>query len=231
MATTDAPIEPRFARVAAAIGDPTRARMLSVLLAGNSLPAGEIARAAGITPSTASEHLRLLVDEGLVAAHSQGRHRYFRVKNADVARALETLSVVAAGTDVAEKWLREPYRRLKYARSCYHHLAGELGVSLLDALIWRRALTACEQGYALTPTGEAWLQDIGISPPRRSSERYAYACLDWSERRDHLAGRLATAMLDHFLERRWLVRGNHPRSLEVTPQGKRLLLARLRSDT
>jgi DNA-binding transcriptional ArsR family regulator len=228
MKTKSAPVEPRFARVAAAIGEPTRARMLSILLAGKSLPAGEIAHAAGITPSTASEHLRLLVDEGLVVAHSQGRHRYFRVKDADVARALETLAVVAAGTDVPEKWEREPYRHLKYARSCYRHLAGELGVRLLDALISRDALIVSRQGgYDLTRDGEAWLAEIGISVPRRSGERYAYPCLDWSQRRDHLAGRLASAMLDHFLERRWLVRGDHPRSLELTPQGRRLLLSRL----
>jgi DNA-binding transcriptional ArsR family regulator len=228
MATTAAPVEPRFARVASAIGDPTRARMLSILLGGSSLPAGEIARAAGISPSTASEHLRMLADEGLVDADSRGRHRYFRVKNADVARALETLSVVAVGTDATETWLREPYRRLKYARSCYHHLAGELGVELLESLILRRALIASKQGYELTRKGQAWLVEIGIPPPRHSGERYAYACPDWSERRDHLAGRLATVMLDHFLERRWLVRGNHPRSLKITPQGKRLLLPRLR---
>jgi DNA-binding transcriptional ArsR family regulator len=228
MTSKAAPLEPRFARVAAAIGDPTRARMLSVLLVGSSLPAGEIARAAGISASSASEHLRLLVNEGLVDARSQGRHRYFRVKNAEVARALEALAVVAAGSDAAEKWSREPYRQLKYARSCYHHLAGELGVQLLESLISRRALTASEEGYKLTRNGEAWLAQIGIVPPQRSAERYAYACLDWSERRDHLAGRLATVMLDHFLERRWLVRGDHPRSLKITPQGSRLLLSRLR---
>ncbi len=228
MAAIAAPVEPRFARVASAIGDPTRARMLSILLGGSSLPAGEIARAAGISPSTASEHLRMLADAGLVDVASRGRHRYFRIKNADVARALETLSAVAVGTDAAEKWLREPYRRLKYARSCYRHLAGELGVELLESLISRRALIASEQGYELTPKGRAWLAEIGISPPSHSDERYAYACPDWSERRDHLAGRLATVMLDHFLERRWLVRGDHPRSLKITPQGTRLLLPRLR---
>jgi len=205
--------------------------MLSILLGGSSLPAGEIARAAGISASAASEHLRLLVDEGLVVAHSQGRHRYFRVKDADVARALETLSVVAAGTDTSEKWQREPYRPLKYARSCYRHLAGELGVQLLESLISRRVLIASEQGYALTPNGQSWLEEIGIPPPPRSGERYAYACLDWSERRDHLAGQLATVMLDHFLERRWLVRGDHPRSLKITPQGRRLLLPRLRPES
>jgi len=169
----------------------------------------------------------MLADEGLVDADSRGRHRYFRVKNADVARALETLSVVAAGTDAAEKWLRGPYKRLQYARSCYRHLAGELGVRLLESLILGRALIASERGYELTRKGRAWLAEIGLPPPRHCGERYAYACLDWSEKRDHLAGHLATALLDHFLERHWLVHGDHPRSLEITPHGRRLLLPRL----
>ena len=218
-------VEPRFARIAAAIGDPTRARMLSALIGGVSLPAGEIAQAAGISASTASEHLAMLVNEGLVAVHPQGRHRYFRVKDADVAHALEALSLVAERTSGGDKWLREPLRPLKHARSCYRHLAGELGVRLHDALLARRCLAAGRQGYELTPAGRVWLECIGMEPVvPRSGERFAYPCVDVSERRDHLSGRFATGLLDHFMARRWLARVGESRALKVTPQGARRLL-------
>lgn len=219
-------IEPRFARIAAAIGDPTRARMLSVLLGGVSLPAGEIAKAAGVNASTASAHLARLSEEGLVAIEARGRHRYFRVSDADVARALEALALVAERTSAADKWLRAPYRPLKYARTCYRHLAGELGVRLLQALLARGHLASGERGYELTAAGRAWLEEIGLheKPPAARIERYAYPCLDWSERRDHLAGRLATSLLDHFMARRWLAQAPQSRALKVTPQGRRTLL-------
>ena len=218
-------VEPRFARIAAAMGDPTRARMLSVLMNGVSLPAGEIARAAGVNASTASQHLALLADEGLVAMHAQGRHRYFRVKDVEVAHALEALSVVAERASDGEKWRREPFRPLKYARTCYRHLAGELGVRLLEMLVARGCLKAGRQGYEITPAGSAWLEEIGMEAGGATGgERYAFPCLDWSERREHLAGRLATGLLDHFMARRWLVRVPQSRALKLTPQGTRTLL-------
>jgi DNA-binding transcriptional ArsR family regulator len=217
-------VQPRFARVAAAIGDPTRACMLGALMDGASRPAGEIAQAAGVHPSTASGHLARLVDEGLVTVRVQGRHRYYRVSDPDVARALEALSVLAERTSVADKWQREPYRSLKAARTCYRHLAGELGVRLFQALHARGCMAGGEEGYDLTDAGRRWLEEIGLEAPPAPGERFAYPCLDWSERRSHLAGRLATSLLDHFLERRWLVRAPQSRALRVTPQGKRTLL-------
>ena len=203
-------VEPRFARIAAMIGDPTRARMLGALLGGACLPAGEIAQAAGVNASTASGHLAKLVDEGLVAVEPQGRHRYYRVANGDVAHVLEALSIVAERPSAADKWQREPYRSLKFARTCYRHLAGELGVQVFDA--YRRG-------------GPAWLETIGLdAAPGAHGERDAYPCLDWSERRHHLAGRLASSLLDHFLERRWLARTPQSRALRLTPHGRRALL-------
>jgi DNA-binding transcriptional ArsR family regulator len=218
------PVEPRFARIAASIGDPTRARMLATLLTGEQLPAGDIARVAGVNPSTASEHLAKLVHEGIIAVEARGRHRYFRVANADVARALEALSLVAERSASDAKWLREPYHSLKHARTCYRHLAGELGVDLLRSLLTHRRLVAGEHGYEITRQGRSWLASIGVDAEASlRAERYAYPCLDWSERRDHMAGRLATALLDHFMTKRWLVRVNDTRALRVTPEGKRNL--------
>jgi DNA-binding transcriptional ArsR family regulator len=221
-------VEPRFARIAASIGDPTRARMLAALLGGEALPSGDIARAAGVNPSTASEHLAKLVHAGLIAVEPRGRHRYFRVADADVARALEALSLVAERGGAHAKWLREPYRSLKHARTCYRHLAGELGVELLRSLLARRRLVVSEGGYEVTRGGRAWLESIGVDPAAAlRGERYAYACLDWSERRDHLAGRLATALLDQFVAKRWLVRVDGTRALRLTPEGRRRLPALL----
>lgn len=221
-------VEPRFARIAAAIGDSTRARMLGALMDGASLPAGEIAQAAGVNPSTASGHLARLIDEGLVAVQPQGRHRYYRVRDADVARAVEALSVVAERSSVGAKWLREPYRPLKFARTCYRHLAGELGVRLHRALVTCKGLVGTGDGYEVTAAGRSWLRDIGLDPAGIArGERYAYPCLDWSERRHHLAGRLATSLLEHFIERRWLVHTPGTRALRLTPQGRGTLLTRL----
>lgn len=220
-------VEPRFARIATAIGDPTRARMLGALMDGTSLPAGEIAQAAGISASTASGHLARLVDEGLVAVRMQGRHRYYRVSDADVARALEALSVVAERASADDKWQREPYRQLKFARTCYRHLAGELGVRVMHSLVTRGHLVGGEDGYALSEAGRSWLEKIGMEAPPAPGERFAYSCLDWSERRHHLSGRLATSLLDHFVARRWLVRVPQTRALKLTPQGRRTLLTLL----
>jgi DNA-binding transcriptional ArsR family regulator len=219
-------IEPWFARIAASIGDPTRARMLGVLMTGEQLPSGEIAQAAGVNPSTASEHLGKLVHEGLVAVEARGRHRYFRVADGDVARALEALSLVAERTAASDKWRTEPFQPLKHARTCYRHLAGELGVRLLRSMLDRRRLIAGERGYEITPAGGAWLAQLGIDPKGPThGERYAYPCLDWSERRDHMAGKLATTLLDHFMERRWLARLPQSRALKVTPEGQRIFAA------
>ena len=221
-------IEPRFARIAACMGDPTRARMLGALLDGATLPAGEIARAASVNASTASAHLAKLAAEGLVVVEAQGRHRYFRLADADVARALEALATVAQRSRPDDKWLRDAYRPLKAARTCYRHLAGELGVRLHDTLVHGGRLVASPNGYVATEAGRAWLDQLGIDAHAAlRGDRYAFACLDWSERRDHLAGRLATALLDHFMDRRWLARARDSRALTLTAEGRRCLLPQL----
>ena len=218
--------EPRFARVAAMIGDPTRARMLAVLLGGSYFSAGEIARAAGVTPQTASSHLAKLIEAEMVALRVQGRHRYFRLADGDIAHALEALSLLAERNTLADKWSRGAYRPLKHARSCYGHMAGELGVRLLDALIARGYITPEEGHYQLTDAGRGWLHSIGVdeSGSVRNDRRYAYPCLDWSERRDHLAGVLAIALLDRFVAQGWLARTPDSRALNVTVAGQRMLM-------
>ena len=219
--------EPRFARVASVIADPSRARMLALLLGGEARSAGELARAVSITPQTASTHLAQLLDAGLVKLRTQGRHRYFTLTDADVAHMLEALSFVAERDTVKTRWDTPAYKPLKYARSCYCHLAGELGVAQRDALLVQRVLvTRDDQSLALSDDAAIWLRDAqfdegAIASLQRGStgKRFAYSCMDWSERREHLAGALATTLLAHYIERGWLRKSPGNRALTVTPKG------------
>lgn len=215
--------EPRFARIAAMIGDPTRARMLAALMGGQYLAAGELAEVAGVTAQTASTHLTQLVDNELVVVRTQGRHRYFRLADADIGHALEALSLVAERAGSADRWNHGAYKPLKAARTCYSHLAGELGVALFDGLLARGTLAPRDGQFVLTDVGRHELQALGVALPAGGSKRQAYACLDWSERRDHLAGSLAVSLLDHAIAHGWLRRVAGSRALTLTPDGRRAL--------
>ena len=224
--------EPRFARIAAMIGDPTRSRMLALLLDGAMLTAGEIAQSADVTPQTASAHLAKLVDAELIAVRTQGRHRYFKLADGDVAHALEALAVVADKTlpmhPIRSAWARDAMKPLRHARTCYGHLAGQLGVCLHDTLVEQRVI-GLDGGRR--PVDPRWLASIGFDAHgvASSTRGLAYPCVDWSERRDHFAGPLAVGLLEHFLERRWLVRDAGSRALKAGPVTHRVfdaLLAR-----
>jgi DNA-binding transcriptional ArsR family regulator len=229
-APSGSPHEPRLAHVAALVADATRARMLAYLLSGEYASAGELARAASVGAATASAHLARLVESGLLACEPRGRHRYFRIADADVAHALEALAMVAERSTHERSWSAPARMRLREARCCYGHLAGRRGVALLQRMLARGWLALAPDGYALTPDGAAGLAELGLdatawlqAPPRR---RAAYPCLDWSERRDHLAGPLATSLLSHFVARGWLRREPGERALTLTPPGQ-LALASL----
>jgi DNA-binding transcriptional ArsR family regulator len=209
------------------IADPSRARMLALLLGGEARAAGELARAVGITAQTASGHLAQLLDAGLVARRDQGRHHYYSLADADVAHLLESLSMLTERDAVRSRWDAPAYKPLKFARSCYCHLAGELGVRQFDALIARRVLVATESGaFKLGDGAAAWLPTArwsgeNVAALHRDSEkaRFAYACMDWSERREHLAGAFATRLLAHYVAMGWLHKSEAQRALAVTPQG------------
>lgn len=217
--------EPRLARTAALVADPTRARMLCHLLGGEFASAGELARAGSVAAATASGHLAKLLDAGLLACEVRGRHRYYRLADADVARALEALAMVAERGTHTQTWSSPAKQRLRYARCCYGHLAGEAGVSLMQSLLDLHWLVPCEGGYQVTEAGAGGLASLGLDGPawlRRSANggrAVAYGCMDWSERRDHLAGRLAVELLRHFVAMGWVRKQAGERSLEVTPPG------------
>lgn len=221
---TPPPHEPRIARVAAMMADPARSRMLAFLLSGEWASAGELAKAASVTPATASGHLAKLQDGHLVACEARGRHKYFRLADADVAHALEALSLVAERQSHDATWSHPERQRLREGRCCYGHLAGRLGVALFDALQACDGLKPGPDGYALTPSGTDWLSALEMPlPVPRPRRRFAYPCLDWSERRDHLAGQLGDAIYQHFVVRGWLRRSDG-RAVMLTPEGRARLL-------
>jgi DNA-binding transcriptional ArsR family regulator len=225
-APSEAPHEPRLARVAALVADPSRARMLAFLLSGEYASAGELARTASVSAATASVHLGKLVDAGLLACEPRGRHRYFRIADADVAHALEALAMVAERSSHDRTWSAPARLRLREARCCYGHLAGRRGVALLEHLLAHGWLVDAVDGYALTDDGVTGLGQFGFDAAalrNGASHRIAYPCLDWSERRDHLAGKLASGLLTHFIEQGWLRRIGSERALELTPPGRQAL--------
>jgi DNA-binding transcriptional ArsR family regulator len=221
--------EPRFSRIAAVIADPTRARMLAVLLGGEYRSAGELARLAGITPQAASTQLAQLLDNGLIAMRQQGRHKYFALADADVAHALEALSMVAERDNISARWDKPAYQPLKCARRCYGHMAGELGVAQFEMLMRKQYLAPAEQGLQLTHAGREWTEQLGLELPKKSTTRFAYPCMDWSERKDHLAGSLAKALLEMYIAKNWLRAPKESRALELTHLGWQVLMPLLKS--
>ncbi len=219
--------EPRFSRIAAQMAHPTRARMLAVLLLGQPRSAGELARAAGITAQAASTQLAQLVDNALVSVRAQGRHKYFSLANAQVGHALEALALVAEGDAVSDRWNKPAYQALKCARRCYAHMAGELAVAQYDMLLRCKYLAHGDHGLQLSEAGKTWAASLNLQLPTTSKTRLAYACMDWSERREHLAGTLATALLQHHLARDWLRPDSQSRALVLTAKGQRELVALL----
>jgi DNA-binding transcriptional ArsR family regulator len=221
--------EPRFSRIAATMADPSRARMLAALLGGEYRSAGELATSAGITPQAASTQLARLLDSGLVAMRQQGRHKYFALADADVAHALEALSLVAERDEVSARWGRPAYRPLKHARRCYGHMAGELGVAQFEMLMRKQYLEPNDQGLQLTHAGRKWTEQLGLEVPKKSTARFAYPCMDWSERKDHLAGSLAKALLELYVAKNWLRAPKESRALELTYLGQQALMPLLKS--
>jgi DNA-binding transcriptional ArsR family regulator len=209
---------PDIAMIAALVGDPARSNMLTALMTGRALTASELAHQAGVTPQTASSHLSKLEAGGLVEQEKQGRHRYFRLSDPDVAAVLEGLEGLAARAGHMRVRTGPKDPALRHARVCYDHLAGDLGVQMLDSMKRQRWLRQRKQDIELTAEGQHFLTDTlqisadALAHPRRPLCR---ACLDWSERRHHLAGTLGAAILTRFTELKWATRDAAPGSRVV----------------
>jgi DNA-binding transcriptional ArsR family regulator len=209
---------PDIAMVAALVGDPARANMLTALLSGKALTASELAQEAGVTPQTASSHLSKLEAGGLIEPEKQGRHRYYRLVDPDVADVLEGLAGLAARTGHMRVRTGPKEPALRRARICYDHLAGDLGVQMLDSMTKQKLVRHRKQEITLTTEGERFLEkQLQISPAMLTHPRrpVCKACLDWSERRHHLAGTLGAALMQRFTELRWAARDTTPGSRVV----------------
>jgi DNA-binding transcriptional ArsR family regulator len=209
---------PDIAMVASLVGDPARANMLTALMSGRALTASELAQEAGITPQTASSHLSKLETGGLVEPEKQGRHRYYRLTGEDVASVLEMLEGLAARAGHMRVRTGPKDPALRRARICYDHLAGDLGVQMLDSMRNQKLVRQKKQDIELTAEGARFLEkNLQIMPAALAHPRrpVCKACLDWSERRHHLAGTLGAAMMSRFAELKWAARDTAPGSRVV----------------
>ncbi len=222
--------EAAVSKIASAIGEPARARILYCLMDGHARTSTELAVVAQVSPSTASVHLSRLNQERLVNVQVQGKHRYYGLAGPDVARVLEGLHVLAGVS--GKSFAPSTPSRLRAARTCYDHMAGTVGVLLHDsmhAMGWvRKKARASETDYDLTVAGAKGFEALGIDVEgtRALRRRFVYGCLDWSERRPHLGGALGAALFKMALKRNWVAQELDSRELEVTRVGRRELLAR-----
>lgn len=217
---------PNFAGIAAAMGEKARARALCALMAGKALTATELANVADVTKQTMSVHLGKLLDSGLVSVVSQGRHRYFRIASPEVAQLVEQLMGLAASGAIPAPETGPRDTALRKARICYDHLAGELAVSFYESLFENGLAERGHQGIRLTTQGYRWLEGQGIHfDGARPGRELCRDCLDWSERRPHLAGRLGHLILEHAIQHGWARRARQGRAIHFSDIGE----ARLRA--
>ncbi len=218
-----------LSEIAALMGDPARASMLQLLMDGRAHTASDLAITAGITAQTASGHLSRMVEANLLTARAQGRNRFYRLASGDVAHAIESLEALAGtrGPPASQSaaWRRDP--DLRFCRTCYDHLAGQVGIAVTDALTQRGHLEPKgPRDWRLTDSGDLFCRRIGVDIPgarRAGSRHFARQCLDWSERRPHISGALGAAIADTFFKRGWAERLRRGRTVRLTDSGRRAL--------
>jgi len=208
------------------MGEPSRAAMLLALLGKEALPATELASQAYISPQTASSHLSKLVAGRLLTVEQHGRHRYYRLASDEVGRAIESLAIIAPPPSGAHDTQEdERLKTVRYARTCYDHLAGKVAVAITRALERREFLIRSGRAYEVTESGKEWFRKLQIDTDFLRSNRRAFAlqCLDWSERQYHISGALGSALLDRLLNLKYIARARTPRCIRVTVEGKSAL--------
>ena len=216
-------LNPNIAEIAALIGDPARTNILAALMDGRALTATELAYVARVSPQTTSGHLAKLTLANLLTVEKQGRHRYYRIASPLIGQMLESIMVVA-GNQIA---LRPPRSSrldadMRMARTCYDHLAGRLGVAVADALLGNGHVAFVQDGGEVTPSGFAFFSSLGINLDGREKTRRVFCrpCLDWSERRPHIAGSVGARLCEHYLAQGWIRRLDSTRALNITPLGR-----------
>lgn len=216
-------VTPNIAEAARLITDPSRAAMLTALLDDRFYTASELAGFAGVKQQTASFHLAKLADADMVVSQKQGRHRYYRLKHSETARILETLLLAAPPGEIRSFRQSAEDRAIRKARTCYDHLAGTLGVKLAEQLVSMNFLKENEEAFTVTEKGESCFKELGIDvrEVKRKRRSFCHRCLDWSERRYHLAGALGSALLDAFIRMGWIERRPLSRAVSITPKGEK----------
>lgn len=218
---------PDIARIGTLIGDPGRANMLTALIGGQALTATELAQAAGVTLQTASSHLSKLEDGGMIAQRKQGRHRYFTLADAAAGTLIESMMGFAASRGHLRHKPGPKDPALRKARVCYDHLAGDYGVRMLDSFVAREVIESDGENLKVTEGGHNELSALGIDIGKLTANRrpLCKSCLDWSERRSHLAGTLGKALLQNFMEKGWARRSVESRAVLFSPEGERKFLS------
>ena len=222
---------PNIARIASLVGDPTRSLVLTALMTDRALTATELSNLANVSKQTISGHLAKLLAAGLITVEQQGRHRYFRLAGEDIAQLIESLMGIAFRTGSVRLLSSPRDPAMRRARVCYDHLAGECGVMIHEALWGMKAFAPAPDGLTLSHRGVAWFKRLGINTGAIATQRRAFCrpCMDWSERRQHMAGALGAALLARIFELRWAKRNAGSRVVSFSANGEKALRALLKS--
>jgi DNA-binding transcriptional ArsR family regulator len=220
----------QLAELSAQLGDPARAAIVISLMDGSLRPTGELQIYANVSPSSASTHLSKLVSARILTVAKQGRLKYYRIATAAVAHAVEALTIVASPGASLQAAARSPLNPFSFARTCYDHLAGKLGVEIVTALHDQNVIRAAGKSYEVTTRGFDWLEGLSIHCKQLRSARRLFAtqCLDFTERRHHLGGALGAALFGRMVELEWIAKSRVPRAVRLTDKGKNELNKRLR---
>jgi DNA-binding transcriptional ArsR family regulator len=215
----------QFKQIAALIGDPTRATILWTLLDGKAFTATELAITADTSPQNISMHLSKLLQAGLLCVESQGRHRYYRFSRGDIAYAIEAMANLIPDTTAKKNLHTENISAIKYCRTCYDHLAGKVGVLITDSLLQQRIIVNRNNSFEISNKGQKWFSglDLHIDSLKQQRRFFVRPCLDWSERRHHIAGSLAASLLDKMLSADWLRKTKNSRAIIITGKGQKNL--------
>jgi DNA-binding transcriptional ArsR family regulator len=223
----------QFSQIASLLGDRARSLMLWYLLDGRAYTATELAICADVSPQSASNHLKKLVDADILKVEKQGRHRYYRFASPDAAYAIESLAnLLPSEKESLKKEIPDPIGAA-YARTCYDHLAGRLGVRITDALLDKGFIKTAGEKYDITEDGIDWFEslDIDITILKSKRRSFAHPCLDWTERRHHLAGALGAALLDKMISKGWIRKRRNSREVDITYVGQKMLSGLLKEKT
>lgn len=225
-------VYPNISYIAKLIAEPTRAIILDCLMNNQALPASELAYMARVSHPTISSHLSKLVEGNLLTVEQHGRHRYYRLANQEIAEVLEKLGTIAPTVQVRSLKQSGQLKQVRYARTCYDHLAGKLGVEIAEKLLHREFIILEEGEYIVTEQGKEWFLNFGININKENIKRRVFAkpCLDWSERRYHISGWLGSAIAKLFFEQEWITKTDKNRAVHLTRKGMKLLKDQLGID-